>query len=361
MDTFSKKNNQSIQKKLNEKNKLIIFYDYYESICPKGELHQFKSNNQKDNNCIKCGINDVIRNSLSKVFYNKYISTYTKTKEKKQEILNEFITNHSKISISNSENIKYKKEVIKKWSFSTDFIKKLSNIFNINYNIWSNLGSSYKYDFEQIEKKKINPINDISNIYDIKFRCSTVKSYIKFMPIILNTILNYNIINFVPYDLKKILDKNKVLNMDKKINLSSFIKNFNKEYSEYSLVEKPEILYNYLLNNLSKYLMDLYNELNKNKVNISREIISYIIDSIIQSEKNFSKIDINKYKTTINKIDDIMENKNTQLADGSDDENDNMNDPDPDNDVDNDIFSRDSIDMESEGKEGDDDAVNADF
>jgi hypothetical protein len=356
IDNFSKKNNSSIEKKIFDRNKLVIFYEYYESICPKGELHEFKSNNK----CIKCNINDDIKNNLSTEYYKKYLSNYNKIKEKKQVLLNDIIKGYTVKSVK-------KKDIqnsVKKWSFTTDLIKKISSLFNINYNTWSNLGASYKYDFEQIEKNKINPMTDITSSYDIQFRCSVVKSYIKYMPIIVNIILNYNILNYIPHDLKKILDKNNILNMDKKIFINSFNKNFNKDYEIYLSTLKPEIVYNYLLSMLSKYIIDFYDELNKNKVKISREIILYIINHIIQTEKKFSKIDINKYKTTFAKIDDNIENDCIKDPGESDDDNEEYenNNDEVTGDVDNDIFSREDIDITSEGNDGDDeDDVIADF
>ena len=350
LDNFSKKNNASIEKKLNEKNKLITFYEYYESICPNGELHEYKLNN---NNCIKCGINDNIKNDLSINYYKKYLSNYNKIKEKKHFILNDIIKSNKATAVK-----KNKINNINKWSFSTDIIKKISTKFNINYNIWSNLGSSYKYDFKDIEKNKINPINNIDSIYDIKFRCSIVKSYIKYMPIILNTILNYNILNYVPYNLKKILEKNNISNMDKKISINSFNKNFNMEYEIYSDTEKPEIFYNYLLNSLSKFLLDLYDELEKNKVNIKKEIILYIINNIIKSERIFSKIDINKYKTTIIKIDDCVENEYiNDMGESGDEDEDIVKDNSIDDDDNDDIFSRGDIDITNEDEDVDDDVI----
>jgi len=346
---FNKNKNKVIEKKIKENNKINNFYNYYKNTCPLKELHNYKNSNV----CTKCGI-DSMKKSIT--IFNKYEKKYNADKSSKNKILSNFINQKKYI-----HNHKLGKS-IKKWDYTITNIKSITNIFNINYNIWSNLGSSYKYEFSKIEKKKCNPMNDISGENDIKQRCSVVKSYIKNIPIIINKILNHTLITNIAYDLKNILNKINIVDLNSKINISDFNSDFNIKYEHYLLHESNIIIYNYLLDSLSLYLLTFYKKLSDIKVNVSKEIVLFIINQIITTEKSFSKIDINNYKLTFIKLDDLIEDDiiddsndviDVDYVDGLDGENDDIDDEYDD-------FARNDIDIEKEDTD-DDTNLNADF
>lgn len=342
----SSNKNKNIHINININSKIKNFYSYYKYICPIEGLHNYN----KTRICSKCGMNDL---NKSDIFYNKHKNKYKISKSKKNQSIISFI---GKKEIKKSYLKNQPKEIKKKeWKYNTENIKKINNLFNINYNIWSNLGASYKYNFSIIEKKKCNPINDIKSENDIRFRCAVVKSYIKNMPIIINKIMNYTIITNIPYNLKKILNKSNITDLNNKINIKQFNKNFNNLYDYYYATEKSINLYNYLLDTLSLYILDLYNTLNTNKINVSRDIILYIINNIISVEKSFSVLNINDYKIISNKLDDLVD---SDIIENNDENIEDMNDENIDNS--DDEFARNNIDMENEDIDDDTNLI-ADF
>lgn len=294
------KTNKIILNKLKEKDIIDTIWLFYENICPKGDLHTYNNTGDK---CIKCGKTD---NKIE--FYKKYNSIYVKYISINDKLLSNIFTIKKPIIIKTNKS---------KWVYTLNYIKKLSTTFNINYNVWSNLGSSYMYSFDLIKNKKINPINNITSINDINYRCYIVLGYINKLPNLFKMIIYHNVIIKIPYTLKTLLNKINVSNLNK-----SLSNKYNIEFNEHNeeIFDTPENKYNFLLNKLSFILLKFYEDLQKNKVSIADDILLYVINTIIKYEQTFSLIDEFKYKTTLAIIDNLIEVEN--IKEESDDDED---------------------------------------
>ena len=352
---WSQTKNKTVERSLMKKENKGLFYKYYENKCPKGELHIYKlvKNTQS---CSKCGITSYDINTHSDKYYRKFLSVFEKSHKKKSQLNKKEI---DKLIYKKKERVVIK--TFPKWKIDNSDILQISRIFKIKYNVWINLGLTINHNFVHIEKDKINPSINInqstSNLRNLQLRNYYLR-VVKF----LHTIKNYDIIDFVPYDLKNIMQKNKVRDLDKKlINSNS---NILLMYNYYKSHELPSVVSNFLLYQISNTLLKLFKSMKQHNMSVASDLIKYIINEIIKSERLLSTPNLAEFSTTIFKT-------NTAEVDGtvlSNDDNvivDDMSSADDvkdiyeqsDDDANDDIFNTGDLDMAS----GEDAELNADF
>lgn len=280
------KNNNNISKILQKISDIDVFFNYYENICPMGELHKFTTVS-KEEKCSKCGITKILVDKRDKSYYNKYIKIYEKSQKEKLMLEKnniKFLTNFTKE--------KRDQKKFSPWKINNVSILELSRVFAIKYNIIINLGLSYGIDYKLLEKEKINPHINVSNDMLIM---RNVKLYGYYLQII----RNYNIIKQfeVMVDkyplLKLIMVKNKVRDLKK---ILPDIGSIAEKYYFYRDTEDPSLVSNFLLHNISITIMNIYDIFKKHNINVSRELILYIINNILYEEKMLSEPDMNKLK-----------------------------------------------------------------
>jgi len=283
---LSQVKNTNISKILQKNSDIEVFFNYYENICPKGELHKFITVSKEDK-CSKCGITKSLVDKKDKGYYNKYIKSYEKTQKEK--------------SVLEKNNIKFLTTITKEkadqkkftlWKINNVSILELSRAFAIKYNIIINLGLSHGIDYKLIETEKLNPHIDASNDTLI---IRNVKLYGYYLQII----RNYNIIKQfeVMGDkyplLKLIMAKNKVRNLMK---ILPDIESIAEKYYYYRDTEEPPLVSNFLLHSISSTIMNIYEIFKKRNINVSKDLIMYIINDILHEEKLLSEPNMNKLK-----------------------------------------------------------------
>jgi len=98
---------------------------------------------------------------------------------------------------------------------------------------------------------------------------------------------------FIPYQLKLILEKNKVREFNKKLlDLDNKILD---QYEYYKHNSSNELLSNYLLYIISSTLLTVYKNMQKNNITVAKELILYIINDIIKKEKMLATPDVSKF------------------------------------------------------------------
>ena len=281
--------NKTVDKALEKISNTKTFFLYYENRCPKGELHDFVINtdSKKENSCVKCGITKNIVDNLDKGYYDKYIKIYDKTQAEKLNLEKNDI---KELLYTKIEQIAEK--TFPSWKINNASILELSRTFKIKYNILINLGLSFGLNYNLIETEKINPSSTIAQD-QLSVRILCLHGYYLSIVRMYYLIKHYDIISHIPYDLKLIMAKNKVRELNKKLpdlNADVLI-----QYDFYKIHESPAIVTNFLLHSISNAILNISKSMKKAQMNVEHDLIIYIINTIIKSEKMFSLPDIAKF------------------------------------------------------------------
>jgi hypothetical protein len=343
---MSQTKNLTVEKSLEQIEKLTTFYAYYDSKCPKGELHDFLTGG-KENKCMKCGITSKITKDNDKKYYEKYLSCFKKDRKETMKLEVDLMKN-----LSITKKYKANTEKFAEWKINHAPALELTKLFKLQYNVWINLGLSINKDYKLIESGKLNPslsssddVLILRNIQLYGYYLTAIKSYY--------LIKHYAMLSSIPYDLKQILSKNKVSELPKK--LKDIDKTISIKYNYYKNNSKPYNVSNFLLYSLSKTLLDMYKTMKDSEMTISSELINYIIKKIIKTDKLMSKPDLTKIKTTYfsdieisdktSEVVDIDANiQDGYVDDQPEKELADMSDEEPD-----DEFSMNDMDMEIDG------------
>ena len=290
---MSQTKNISVEKAISKKDDINIFFKYFESRCPKGELHNFVIEVQKNKEscCSKCGITKLTVINQDSKYYDKYIKIYEK-------IIHEKII-HEKGEVEKI--INSKKDIIGKkkfgsWKVNNAPILELSRVFKIKYNVWINLGLTINQKYNLIENEKINP-SEYAKPNDIILRNVQLYNYYLKVVTLYYIIKNHETVKNMPYDLKQLMLKNSVRDLYKK--LIELDKSILIQYDYYKDNEVPPTISNFLLYYISSTIIDIYNSMKNAGMEIAYDVCKFIINTIIESEKLLSEPDLLKFKSSI--------------------------------------------------------------
>jgi hypothetical protein len=296
---LSQTKNVSVERSMNKLSDLDVFFNYFENRCPKGELHNFIISVQKgkESSCTKCGITKSTVQTYDKKYYDKYIKVYNKILVEKLSIEKKDISNIAKMT---------KDIIVKKtypeWKINNAPILELSQTFKIKYNIWINLGLTINQKFSLIESEKINP-SISATPGALTLRNTQLHSYYLHIVTLFYIIKNHDIVQNIPYDLKQLMSKNKVRDLHKKlINVDNSILEKYDYYKEHS---SPLKVSNFILHSISSTIINMYKSMKTSDMHLAYDVIKFMINSIIQSEKMLSKPDLTKFSTSVVASNDI--------------------------------------------------------
>jgi hypothetical protein len=313
---LSQAKNTSIEKAIDKKDEINVFFKYFENRCPKGELHDFEITVQKgkESCCSKCGITKSTVKDQDSKYYDKYIKIYEKISSEKIELEKKEV---SKI-------INTKKDIIEKkkfdpWKINNAPILELSRTFKIKYNVWINLGLTINQKYHLIESEKINPSESATHDALI-LRNIQLHSYYLRVVTLFYIVKNHETVKNMPYDLKQTMLKNSVRDLYKKlIDLDNSVL---IQYDYYKNTEIPSSVSNFLLYSISSTILNIYNSMKKAGMETAHDIIKLIINTIIESEKLLSEPDLVKFTSAIiasNNI-DVSLDGNVSVVDGDGDD-----------------------------------------
>lgn len=350
---LSQVKNNNINKVLERTDNIKAFFLYYENRCPKGELHDFIINGdpKKENYCKKCNITKKIVDNKDKRYYDKYNKIYEKVQAEKIQAEKDDIK-----ELSNNKVGKIEMKKFPLWKINNASILELSRTFKIKYNILINLGLSTGIRYKYIESEKINPSSSIMpeqinvrNLHLHGYYLDVIRKYY--------LIKHYDVIAHLPYDLKQIMTKNKIRDLNKK--LPELDQNVLLQYNYYKIYETPSSISNFLLHSISNIILNIFKLLKKAQVNVAQDLIMYIINSLIKSEKMISEPDMSKVAIPGAKDTGLNNYNLLEMSEGDDDaiegyaspaesvgELADMKDADPD-----DEFATGELDMERDAEE----------
>ena len=337
---LSKTKNNNIETAIINKDQIDMFYKYFYIRCPTGDLHNIELHD-KLNICSKCGITDNIVKISDVKYYKKYVTTYDKILAS-----NILIDKNKLLSIKKPTIIKQKYPA---WKLNNAVILEFSRTFKVKYNVWNNLGLTIDRNYVLIESDKLNPANIITT-NEIGLRNTQLHQYFLQIVTIFYTIKNYSMNMHLSYNIKKLMEKNTVTDIDKK--LMDIDPNILNQYEYYKNNTLPGLLSNYLLYSISNTLIQIHKSINKAGMTNADAIIKYIIEYITNNEKIMSKPMNIKYVYVKNEKDSTL-NVNTDDSDSDiDNGTDNGTGTDNDTDIDeepDDLFSLDAVDLDDGG------------
>ena len=253
---------------------IIAFYQYYETRCPKDNLH-----NIENGICSVCKFKTDYSKTLDIEYYNKFSEKFNKIQKEKQLL--------SAKTLETFKTSSYKEDVpsAKAYQFSLKKLAQWSQISEVKYNLLVNLGFFEGFKYDKIASGQVNPSKDQPNTMTRAMRLKTH---------ILNTIRDYNIvINYeniidVPLQIKEIIDVQKKIEVK---DLSSILPKFTDFISLNNQYQKTLTIDNYV-NFLLEYLANILVSLNAvptKYATIGKLLIEYFTNKILESEKMISK------------------------------------------------------------------------
>lgn len=282
----------SIKKAFSKLDNIYAFYTYYDTRCPKGGLHDISGDK-----CKSCGFKTSYVVDNNEEYYDKYESVFHKIQLEKKKLASNTLEQMQHLT-------EYVKEDVSiEYHYSLKNTAEWSQLSGIKYNILVNIGLSEKNKFAEIEQSKINPSKTKKPSMT---RAIRLKGYIKSIMRSLNNITRHDVIVDLHPMLKSILNEQRKSSEVKKIsdiipNLSDFT--FDDEKHSKLPIEN---YINFLQEYLAEIFIKLENIPEKYKV-LSKGLISYFLDTILESEKMLSKVD-----PVFTRIDEATDNESDE-------------------------------------------------
>jgi hypothetical protein len=267
------KNEKSLQQMFKKIDDISAFYQYYETRCPKGNLHDFDNNK-----CKKCDmITDYVKKNNIE-YYDKYTSIFNKIQLEKQRV-----SINSLLNIQTENNKKYKYEGDDTYVYTLKKTAEWSKLLEVKYNLVANIGLFEGNKYIDIESSKINPSKDKKNLS----RYIKLKGYIHDVLRDYNVVLNYEKVADIPLHFKQILQEQKKIELnDIKSNMPTF--NFIELDQTYIYALDNENYTNFLQEYLATIIVQLF-EINNNYKNMGKSLAAYFTKNILDKEKFLSK------------------------------------------------------------------------
>lgn len=319
---------KSLQNTFKRLNNIEAFYKYYDSRCPKGELHEI------DNHiCIKCNLHTEFKAKADISYYDKYSTLFDDINQQKLKISVEKLGEIQKFNKIKPDKL----PELAEYTYSLQNLAEWSQISGIKYNILLNIGLTEGYKFAELQDNDINPTKNIekqttttintttinnttvTNTNDPLKKYSSYGEYVTYDPLQVgnpeemfiaqglrlkcyildiirkyNTTINHDLTTDIPVDIKDILIQSKKdgLNIDTK-NLVTMMPNITGNFlveekkSKYTLSDKDYA--NFLLEFLGNMMVKLHKDpINKYK-SLGKSLMMYFSNSIVNTEMLFSK------------------------------------------------------------------------
>lgn len=257
---------------------ILAFYQYYESRCPKGNLHDIE--NEK---CKKCGMITEFSKKSNVEFYEKYSDQFQKIQ--KEKIL---ITIKSLKDATNANKNSIKREETKAPQYSLKKTAEWSQLSGVKYNIIVNLGFTEGHKFSDINDASINPSKSVSDMQEYNMRAMKLKGYILWVLRDYNMLLNHENIVELPPELKEIFNAQKKITIE---GLSKVMPRFDDFGSQDMLnATLPIEQYsNWLQEYLAGVIVDIVSHSGEKFKILGTGLMKYFTDGILNQEKLLSK------------------------------------------------------------------------
>jgi len=274
---------------------MLAFYQYYETRCPKGDLHDIINGK-----CKKCGFisgkkHDTYEEHDS--YYEKHLPSFKKIEREKQAIsinsLERIKQNFSNIDFKKNAklNAKHNTNLNTNYKYSLKQVAEWSQMTKTKYNVLINLGLMENNKYEDIEAARFDPSKKIDNDNDLIYRKQALilKGYINQILREYNVFMNHESIIDIPLLLKNILKQQQKIEISKLTQVMPQFKNeFIKLDNQYKYNLSSKNYANFLLEYLASIIVKIGNVSNKKYETASNLLVEYFTKQIIEQEKIYS-------------------------------------------------------------------------
>lgn len=275
---------------------LIAFYQYYETRCPKGNLHDIQ-----DNICTKCKFDTAYIKSSDVDYYEKYKAGFQKVQREKLSL-----AIRSLERIANENKLEFKSNVAAKdYKFSLKQTAEWSQISGVKYNLIVNIGLYEKLKFVDLENANINPSKTSEPSLT---RAMRFKNYIHIILRDYTMLMNHENVVDMPIELKEIFDAQKKIDIGKlQGSLPKFdeFAELDREHSKLSI----ENYVNFLQEYLAGIIVRIHNESSEKYKTMAKALVKYFTNLVIQGEKFISKPEPVFAKLAITALEDNSEDE----------------------------------------------------
>jgi hypothetical protein len=268
---MSKATGRNIEGILDELDKIVNFYRYYEYRCPApdktSEIHEWSDGDSNDVIiCKKCHISKEQFQKHDPAYYKKYVGKYDKR---------EVIFEYTEPEVPKKQNLT---TFVNKWNFNSNTITELAKISDKKYNVLANLGFTEGIEYSELVNGTSNPSLKLK---PTKYHMNRISGYINMLIREYNILKERSYVRTVPAQIKTMI----------------------KDY-QYKPEDLPNILVEYkehideFKHNVQKgfyFVMDslyktIYLMLKSSKNNAVLKVFGeYILEKIMLSDMLFSK------------------------------------------------------------------------
>ncbi len=275
---------------------LLAFYQYYETRCPAGSLHDIQNDI-----CNKCQFNTSFVKSNDKTYYGKYKSAFQKVQREKLSLT---IRSLEKVSGEN------KKQHVPtaapaNYTFSLKQTADWSQISGVKYNLLVNIGLYEKLKFRDLENANVNPSKTVEPNLT---RALRYKNHIHNVLRDYTLLSNHESVVDIPIELKEIFESQKKITIEGMNKIMPKFNDFATLDAEHSKLPIEKYI-NFLQEYLASIMIKIRNELTGKYETFGKSLIKYFTDSIINGEKFVSKPEPVFAKNTISAIEDNSEDE----------------------------------------------------
>jgi hypothetical protein len=253
---------------------ITAFYQYYESRCPKGNLHEMVKEV-----CNVCGFQTELSRARDLKYYDKYkASFYEIQKEKKT------------LTIKSLDRVALKREVPKvnkiDYKYSLKNTAEWSQITGVNYNLLINIGLYNDVKYTDLEASSINPSKTagFSHSRALRFKTHILRIVREY-----STMINYDKVIDIPLWTKELIDE------QKKVHISDIRKSMPEINDFVELDEKYVYSLNVenYTNFLQEYLAGIIVRINNKRADKYKTLadgaVKYFTTTILEYERMLSK------------------------------------------------------------------------
>jgi hypothetical protein len=316
------------------------FFRYFENRCPLADLHEYDRHGEAfvgNSECRRCGFRASYIADMPSAYYAKYRALAVASARANMPLEPLQRTWTPKKS--------------DKWNVTLASILQLSNVSNISYNLWINLGLTERRNFTQLKLGKINPQSTIDDAASAA-RLPRLVGYFYWVQKQYLLIKNHAKI-VIPAALKVLIESDpQIISMHESFNSSmpDLIPDFAARLEYYQYCGHIKITCNYVLHSLCQALLTIRGLTALKK--LAHRLFDYLVANIMMSEESLSELEVVKIHTVERAAEDDTEAEGDVTADVAEADDDDIDEVEKPN---ADPFSLDDCDIENANTGDDDD------
>ncbi len=257
---------------------VLAFYQYYETRCPKGSLHDIQNNV-----CEKCKFDTGFVKTNDKSYYDKFKATFQKVQREKQSLA---IRTLAQVAEERNLGVQSPNKEQDEYKYSLKKTAEWSQIAGVKYNLIANIGLYEKIKFVDLENALVNPSKTAE---PSRTRALRLKNHILSVIRDYTMLLNHENVVDMPLELKDIFDAQKKIEIKGFIEAMPNFADFSDLDAKYSVTLSVENYTNFLQEYLADIMIRLNSDTHDKYKPMAKALIKHFTDLIIGKEKFISK------------------------------------------------------------------------